>query len=121
MLVPHHCSAYIEIPKGFFPTGTRASFQGISQAPESIFLRRAMSRTATATGHDILKDRRGPKPVLLSSRPRALNTTLNSGRIQINLKDPAVRGLYAQAVHHAVWSGLTVSGIHLFNAPGTRT
>ncbi len=84
---------YIEIPKGFFPTQDTGIIQGISQAPESISFT-AMSRKQQQLAHEILKD---PAVESLSSFIGAdgVNTTLNSGRIQINLKDPAIRGLDA--------------------------
>ena len=87
---------YIEIPKGFFPTQDTGIIQGISQAPESISFT-AMSRKQQQLAHEILKD---PAVESLSSFIGAdgVNTTLNSGRIQINLKDPAVRGLTASEV-----------------------
>jgi multidrug efflux pump len=77
---------YIEIPKGFFPTQDTGIIQGISQAPESISFT-AMSRKQQQLAHEILKD---PAVESLSSFIGAdgVNTTLNSGRIQINLKDP---------------------------------
>ena len=87
---------YIEIPKGFFPTQDTGIIQGISQAPESISFT-AMSRKQQQLAHEILKD---PAVESLSSFIGAdgVNTTLNSGRIQINLKDPAIRGLTASEV-----------------------
>ncbi len=87
---------YIEIPKGFFPTQDTGIIQGISQAPESISFA-AMSRKQQQLAHEILKD---PAVESLSSFIGAdgVNTTLNSGRIQINLKDPSIRGLDASEV-----------------------
>ena len=107
---------YIEIPKGFFPTQDTGIIQGISQAPESISFP-AMSRKQQQLAHEILKD---PAVESLSSFIGAdgVNTTLNSGRIQINLKDPAIRGLTASEVIRRLERRLTsVPGIQLYMQP----
>ena len=107
---------YIEIPKGFFPTQDTGIIQGISQAPESISFT-AMARKQQQLAHEILKD---PAVRSLSSFIGAdgVNTTLNSGRIQINLKDPAVRGLTASQVINRLSRELTkVPGIQLYMQP----
>ena len=107
---------YIEIPKGFFPTQDTGIIQGISQAPESISFT-AMSRKQQQLAHEILKD---PAVESLSSFIGAdgVNTTLNSGRIQINLKDPAIRGLTASQVIRRLDRNLrSVPGIQLYMQP----
>src|ERR1700729_3365474 len=107
---------YIEIPKGFFPTQDTGIIQGISQAPESISFP-AMSRKQQQLAHEILKD---PAVESLSSFIGAagVNTTLNSGRIQINLKDPSVRGLTASQVIRRLERRLAiVPGIQLYMQP----
>jgi multidrug efflux pump len=107
---------YIEIPKGFFPTQDTGIIQGISQAPESISFA-AMSRKQQQLAHEILKD---PAVESLSSFIGAdgVNTTLNSGRIQINLKDPAIRGLTASEVIRRLQRHLSsVPGIQLYMQP----
>jgi multidrug efflux pump len=107
---------YIEIPKGFFPTQDTGIIQGISQAPESISFV-AMSRKQRQLAHEILKD---PAVQSLSSFIGAdgVNTTLNSGRIQINLKDPSLRGLTASEVIRRLDRNLRkVPGIQLYMQP----
>jgi len=107
---------YIEIPKGFFPTQDTGIIQGISQAPESISFT-AMSRKQQQLAHEILKD---PAVQSLSSFIGAdgVNTTLNSGRIQINLKDPSIRGLTATEVIGRLDRSLRkVPGIQLYMQP----
>jgi multidrug efflux pump len=107
---------YIEIPKGFFPTQDTGIIQGISQAPDSISFA-AMSRKQQQLAHEILKD---PAVESLSSFIGAdgVNTTLNSGRIQINLKDPAIRGLTASEVIGRLQRNLrSVPGIQLYMQP----
>jgi multidrug efflux pump len=107
---------YIEIPKGFFPTQDTGIIQGISQAPESISFT-AMSQKQQQLAHEILKD---PAVESLSSFIGAdgVNTTLNSGRVQINLKDPAIRGLTATEVIRRLQRRLSsIPGIQLYMQP----
>ncbi len=75
---------FIIIPKGFFPVQDTGVILGISDAPQSISFA-AMSNRQQALADVILKD---PAVESLSSfiGIDGTNTTLNSGRIQINLK-----------------------------------
>ena len=75
---------YIIIPKGFFPVQDTGVIQGISQAPESISFE-AMAKEQQELAEVILKD---PAVESLSSfiGVDGTNTTLNSGRMSINLK-----------------------------------
>ena len=107
---------YIEIPKGFFPTQDTGIIQGVSQAPESISFA-AMARKQQELSAEILKD---PAVLSLSSFIGAdgINTTLNSGRIQINLKPADQRGLTASEVILRLQKRLRkVNDIQLFMQP----
>jgi multidrug efflux pump len=75
---------YIAVPKGFFPVQDTGFIQGISQAPQSISFA-AMAERQRALARVILRD---PAVESLSSfiGVDGTNTTLNSGRILINLK-----------------------------------
>jgi multidrug efflux pump len=75
---------YITIPKGFFPTQDTGIIQGITQASPDISFS-AMSAAQQRLVKTVLKD---PAVESVSSFIGAdgTNTTLNSGRIQINLK-----------------------------------
>jgi len=75
---------YVEIPKGFFPTQDTGTIQGVSQAPESTSFE-AMSARHRELSKVVLAD---PAVASLSSFIGAdgINTTLNSGRFQIDLK-----------------------------------
>jgi multidrug efflux pump len=75
---------YIVIPKGFFPVQDTGLIQGISEAAPSVSFE-AMARSQKALAAAILKD---PDVVSLSSfiGVDGTNTTLNSGRLLINLK-----------------------------------
>jgi multidrug efflux pump len=107
---------YIVIPKGFFPVQDTGVIQGISQAPESISFDAMVEKQQELT-KIILQD---PAVESLSSFIGAdgINTTLNSGRISINLKDLSERDLRAPDVIRRLQSKLhTVSGISLYMEP----
>jgi multidrug efflux pump len=107
---------YIEIPKGFFPPQDTGIIQGVSEAPESISFE-AMSRKQQQLATEILKD---PAVASLSSfiGQDGINTTLNSGRIQINLKPIDERRLDASEVILRLQKRLRdVPGIRLYLQP----
>jgi len=107
---------YIFIPKGFFPTQDTGVIQGISQAPETISFA-AMAQKQQKLASIILKD---PAVQSLSSFIGAdgTNTTLNSGRISINLKPLNERDLSASDVIRRLQESLQqVDGIQLFMEP----
>jgi multidrug efflux pump len=107
---------YIEIPKGFFPTQDTGIIQAVSQAPESISFA-AMSRKQQELSTEILKD---PAVESLSSFIGAdgINTTLNSGRIQINLKPLEQRHVRASEVIERLQKRLhNVQGIQAYLQP----
>ncbi len=104
---------YIVIPKGFFPVQDTGVIQGISQAPESISFS-AMAAKQKALAAVILAD---PAVESLSSfiGPDGTNTTLNSGRFEINLKPLAQRDRSASDVIRRLQTQLTkVEGIRLY-------
>ncbi|HZW93178.1 MAG TPA: efflux RND transporter permease subunit [Candidatus Eremiobacteraceae bacterium] len=107
---------YIVIPKGFFPVQDTGVIQGISQAPQSISFS-AMAAKQQELASIILKD---PAVQSLSSFIGAdgTNTTLNSGRMAINLKPIADRDLSASDVIRRLQQQLVnVQGIQLFMQP----
>ncbi len=107
---------YIIIPKGFFPVQDTGVIQGISQAPASISFT-AMAKAQQDLANVILKD---PAVESLSSFIGAdgTNTTLNSGRMSINLKPLDQRDLSASDVIRRLNNSLTqVNGIKLFMQP----
>jgi len=107
---------YVIIPKGFFPVQDTAAIQGISQAPESISFT-AMAVRQQALGRVILAD---PAVKSLSSfiGIDSSNSTLNSGRIMINLKPLSQRDASASEVIQRLKVKLVqVSGIQLFMQP----
>jgi multidrug efflux pump len=81
---------YIYVPKGFFPVQDTGVIQGISEAPQSISFS-AMSERQQKVAAVVLRD---PAVDSLSSfiGVDGINSTLNSGRMLINLKPLAERG-----------------------------
>ena len=107
---------YIVIPKGFFPVQDTGIIQGISQAPETISFQ-AMTERQQELAKVILQD---PAVQSLSSFIGAdgTNTTLNSGRMSINLKPLSERNLNASNVIRRLQSSLqNVQGISLYMQP----
>ncbi len=107
---------YIIIPKGFFPVQDTGVIQAISQAPQSISFN-AMAEKQKQLAAVILQD---PDVASLSSFIGAdgTNTTLNSGRMSINLKDLSVRKTNASDLIRRLQSKLSdVQGIKLYMQP----
>jgi multidrug efflux pump len=107
---------YIVIPKGFFPVQDTGVIQAISQAPASISFT-AMAKAQQDMAAIILKD---PAVESLSSFIGAdgTNTTLNSGRMSINLKPLDQRDLSASDVIRRLTNSLSpIKGIQLFMQP----
>ncbi len=106
---------YIFIPKGFFPVQDTGVIQGISQASQSISFD-AMSEKQREMANIILQD---PAVESLSSFIGAdgINTTLNSGRISINLK-PINERIGASDVIRRLQRRLkNIEGIQLYMQP----
>ncbi len=80
---------YIVVPKGFFPVQDTGVIQGVSEAPQNVSFA-AMARGQQDLARIILQD---PAVESLSSFVGidGTNTTVNSGRILINLKPLEVR------------------------------
>jgi multidrug efflux pump len=111
---------YIIIPKGFFPVQDTGVIQGISQAPASISFS-AMTKAQQDLAKIILQD---PAVESLSSFIGAdgTNTTLNSGRMSINLKPLDQRNLSAADVVRRLNNNLAqVNGIKLYMQPVQNT
>jgi multidrug efflux pump len=107
---------YIIIPKGFFPEQDTGVIQGISQAPVSISFE-AMAKKQEELAERILQD---PAVENLSSFIGAdgVNTTLNSGRMLIDLKPLSERRLSADQVIRRLDDSLKqVHGITLYMQP----
>ena len=107
---------YIEIPKGLFPIQDTGIIQGVTEADQDISFP-AMSERQQKLAAIIRKD---PAVESLSSfiGVDGTNTTLNTGRIQINLKPLGERDLGVSDVIRRLQSKVAgVSGITLFMQP----
>ncbi len=107
---------YVIVPKGFFPVQDTGVIQGISEASQTISFV-GMAEKQQALAEIILKD---PAVESLSSfiGVDGINTTLNSGRILINLKPLEERKLDATTIMHRLQESLAdVDGITLFMQP----
>jgi multidrug efflux pump len=107
---------YIYVPKGFFPVQDTGLILGISEAAQNISFAGMVQHQQVLTDV-ILKD---PAVESLSSfiGIDGTNTTLNTGRIQINLKPLAERKISASDVIRRLQPELAkVDGISLFMQP----
>ena len=107
---------YIYVPKGFFPVQDTGVILGVSEGAQDTSFT-AMSQRQRALADVILKD---PAVESLSSfiGVDGTNTTLNAGRIQINLKPLDQRKIDASAVIRRLQPELAkVDGISLFLQP----
>ncbi len=107
---------YLAVPKGFFPVQDTGVIQGITDAPESVSFD-AMAERQQAIAQVVLHD---PAVESLSSfiGVDGTNVTPNSGRMLINLKPLAVRGVRAVDVIRRLQPELAkVPGITLYMQP----
>src|SRR5213593_272232 len=107
---------YIYVPKGFFPVQDTGVILGVSEGPQNVSFV-AMAQRQQALADVILED---PAVESLSSfiGIDGTNTTLNSGRIQINLKPLADRKISASDVIRRLQPELAkVDGVSLFLQP----
>jgi multidrug efflux pump len=107
---------YIYVPKGFFPVQDTGLIQGVSEAAQNISFS-SMARHQQALAAVILKD---PAVESLSSfiGIDGTNTTLNTGRIQINLKPLSERKISASDIIRRLQPEVAkVDGISLFMQP----
>ncbi|HVO25580.1 MAG TPA: MdtB/MuxB family multidrug efflux RND transporter permease subunit [Candidatus Margulisiibacteriota bacterium] len=107
---------YVVVPKGFFPVQDTGVILGVSQAPQTVSFS-AMAERQQQLAQVILQD---PAVQSLSSfiGVDGVNTTINSGRIQINLKPLEERRVSASDVIRRLQPQLAaVHGITLFMQP----
>jgi multidrug efflux pump len=107
---------YIAVPKGFFPVQDTGVILGISEAPQSISFEE-MAKQQQSLSRVILRD---PAVESLSSfiGVDGTNTTLNSGRILINLKPLEERKVSASEIILRLQGELAkVEGVTLYLQP----
>ncbi len=107
---------YYYVPKGFFPVQDTGVILGVSEGPPTISFQ-GMAQRQQALAKVILED---PNVASLSSfiGVDGTNTTINSGRIQVNLKPLAERSRSASDIIRDLQPKLAkVEGITLFMQP----
>src|SRR5271165_5830863 len=107
---------YVVIPKGFFPVQDTGLIQAVSEADQSVSFGE-MARLQQELAAVILED---PSVESLSSfiGVDGTNTTLNSGRIQINLKPLEVRKKSATEIIRRLQPAVAkVRGVSLYMQP----
>ena len=107
---------YIFVPKGFFPLQDTGVIQGISEAPQSVsFL--SMAQRQRQLAQLVLEDA-AVESVSSFIGVDGINTTLNSGRMLINLKPHNLRDVNATAVIERLKPRLDqLEGIKLYMQP----
>ena len=107
---------YIFVPKGFFPLQDTGVIQGISEAPQSVsFL--SMAQRQRQLAQLVLEDA-AVESVSSFIGVDGINTTLNSGRMLINLKPHNLREVNATAVIERLKPRLDqLEGIKLYMQP----
>ncbi len=107
---------YVVIPKGFFPVQDTGVILGISEAPQTVSFTSMAERQQKLV--DILLKDDAVDNISSFIGVDGTNTTLNSGRIQINLKPLEVRKISATQVIQRLQPKLqSVEGIQLFLQP----
>jgi multidrug efflux pump len=107
---------YVLIPKGFFPVQDTGLIQGITAAPQDVSFS-AMDQRQAALVQQIAQD---PAVQSISSIVGidGNNTTMNNGRLLVNLKPLAQRGEYAPPIIARLQRrAAKVAGIELFMQP----
>src|ERR1700761_4324526 len=107
---------FLIVPKGFFPVQDTGVLLGITEAPQTISFS-AMSSRQQALARVILQDK-DVESVSSFIGIDGTNSTLNSGRIQINLKDREQRSSTAlEGIQRLEPKVATVDGIQCFLQP----
>jgi multidrug efflux pump len=107
---------FLIVPKGFFPVQDTGVLLGITEAPQTISFN-AMSSRQQALARIILQDK-DVESVSSFIGIDGTNSTLNSGRIQINLKDRDQRSSTAlEVIQRLEPKVATVDGIQCFLQP----
>ena len=106
---------FLVIPKGFFPIQDTGEIQGVSEAAQTVSFAK-MAQLQQQLAAVILKD---PAVDSLSSfiGVDGTNTTLNSGRIQINLKPLSGRKAATDVIRDLQSAAAGVEGISLYMQP----
>jgi multidrug efflux pump len=106
---------YMIVPKGFFPVQDTGEIQAVTEASQSVSFAK-MAQLQQQLAATILKD---PSVDSLSSfiGVDGTNTTLNSGRIQINLKPLADRKSASDVIASLRTAAAQIDGVNLYLQP----
>jgi multidrug efflux pump len=106
---------FIVVPKGFFPVQDTGEIQGVSEAAQTVSFPK-MAQLQQRLAAVILET---PAVESLSSfiGVDGTNTTLNSGRIQINLKPLSQRQSATDVIRDLQTAAARVQGINLYMQP----
>ncbi len=107
---------FVVVPKGFFPVQDTGEIQAVTESTQSVSFTK-MARQQQQVAAEILKN---PAVDSLSSfiGVDGTNTTLNSGRIQINLKPLSQRKSASDVIRELQASVRNVEGVGLVHAAG---
>jgi len=105
---------YVIIPKGLFPTQDTGEIQGVVEAPQSVSYSK-MTELQRQVAEDIMKDP-AVKDVSTFVGVDGQNTTLNAGRVLIELK-PLEQRKNAQVVIRNLQHEISVPGVTLYMQP----
>ena len=107
---------FFAVPKGFFPVQDTGVILGISEAPQTVSFGSMAARQQRLA--DVILQDDAVESISSFIGVDGTNTTLNSGRIQINLKPLNIRMLSATAVIRRLQPKLAqVSDIQIFLQP----
>ena len=107
---------FLLVPKGFFPVQDTGVVLGISEAPQTVSFASMAQRQQKLV--DILLNDPAVDNISSFIGVDGTNTTLNSGRIQINLKPLEERKMSAtDVIHRLQQKTANVDGIQLFLQP----
>jgi multidrug efflux pump len=106
---------YVLVPKGFFPQQDTGTLLGVTEAPQSVSFA-AMGERQQALANALLAD---PSVASVSSfiGVDGTNTTLNSGRLQIDLKERGARDTLSTLLTRLAQRAQAVPGIALYLQP----
>jgi multidrug efflux pump len=107
---------YVYVPKGFFPVQDTGVILGVSEAAQSVSFRRMAERQRSLA--DVILQDSAVDSLSSFIGIDGANSTMNSGRIQINLKPLALRKVSASDIIRRLQPKLDkVDGITLFMQP----
>lgn len=106
---------YVFIPKGFFPLQDTGAIQAITEAPETVSFDEMVNRQTELAA--AILETKGVESLSSFVGVDGTNSTLNSGRMLINLKEHSHRADVSTIMKHIQKNIEKVSGIKLYMQP----